>query len=263
MNSNMAIWDTVSQTNPRNTKKVKVGSREFTAIDAYSQIKKATEMWGPMGKGWGFHADLEFGSQVVVANGTLWYGGDPETTVQAFGAARLANSKGVDPDAAKKAYTDALTKALSFLGFNADVFLGRFDDNRYVAEMNALFNTTGPAPNQADAWNPNVAPGHLEPKPQYQQQPAPQPVPQYQQQPAPQSQPAPLFPAPNQAGGCEEAGQALAVLRQIINQRGIPSEVIETMLGYLGAGRIEDLKPNQLQIAIRRFSSYPPQKQAA
>jgi hypothetical protein len=37
-----------------------------------------------------------------------------------------------DTDAYKKASTDGLTKALSHLGFNADVFLGQFDDNKYV-----------------------------------------------------------------------------------------------------------------------------------
>ena len=37
----------------------------------------------------------------------------------------------------KKALTDAITKGLSYLGFNADVFLGMFDDNKYVSERNA------------------------------------------------------------------------------------------------------------------------------
>ena len=43
--------------------------------------------------------------------------------------------KMVDADFAKKIETDALTKALSKLGFNADVFMGRFDDTKYVLEM--------------------------------------------------------------------------------------------------------------------------------
>jgi len=40
-----------------------------------------------------------------------------------------------DTDAYKKASTDGLTKLLSHLGFNADVFLGMFDDNKYVAGL--------------------------------------------------------------------------------------------------------------------------------
>jgi hypothetical protein len=42
----------------------------------------------------------------------------------------MANS-----DIFKKATTDALTKGLSVLGFNADVFLGLWDDNKYVQEQ--------------------------------------------------------------------------------------------------------------------------------
>ena len=42
-----------------------------------------------------------------------------------------------DSDAPKKATTDGVTKALAQLGFNADVFLKKFDDNKYVAELRA------------------------------------------------------------------------------------------------------------------------------
>jgi recombination DNA repair RAD52 pathway protein len=45
-----------------------------------------------------------------------------------------------DEDAPKKAMTDALTKGLSHLGFSADVFLGLFDDNRYVQKMQKEFS---------------------------------------------------------------------------------------------------------------------------
>ena len=53
----------------------------------------------------------------------------------------ILNNKGkLDEDAPKKAMTDALTKALSHLGIGADVFLGKFDDNRYVAAMEKEFS---------------------------------------------------------------------------------------------------------------------------
>jgi hypothetical protein len=45
----------------------------------------------------------------------------------------------VDDEWLKKVATDALTKGLSMLGFNADVFMGKFDDNRYVAAMEQEF----------------------------------------------------------------------------------------------------------------------------
>lgn len=47
--------------------------------------------------------------------------------------------KMVDADFAKKIETDALTKALSKMGFNADIFMGRFDDTKYVEERKEEF----------------------------------------------------------------------------------------------------------------------------
>ena len=41
----------------------------------------------------------------------------------------------VDEDYAKKVATDALTKGLSKWGFNADVFEGKFDDDKYVKSL--------------------------------------------------------------------------------------------------------------------------------
>jgi len=35
--------------------------------------------------------------------------------------------------------TDALTKAFSHLGVSADVFLGLFDNNKYVSDMKEKF----------------------------------------------------------------------------------------------------------------------------
>ena len=45
----------------------------------------------------------------------------------------------IDDEYMKKLQTDALTKGLSFLGFNSDVFEGLFDDSRYVQGMATKF----------------------------------------------------------------------------------------------------------------------------
>ena len=58
-----------------------------------------------------------------------------------------------DDDAVKKVATDALTKGLSRLGFNSDVFEGLFDDNKYVAEMNLKFGNK-----KKDTTKPKKAP---------------------------------------------------------------------------------------------------------
>jgi hypothetical protein len=39
-----------------------------------------------------------------------------------------------DEEAPKKSVTDAISKALSWLGFAADVYLGKFDGNKYTNE---------------------------------------------------------------------------------------------------------------------------------
>ena len=51
----------------------------------------------------------------------------------------------IDDNFAKKLETDALTKAISKLGFNADIFMGKFDDTRYLAEVTKEF-ADKPAP---------------------------------------------------------------------------------------------------------------------
>ena len=46
----------------------------------------------------------------------------------------------LDDEAPKKAMTDAMTKAFSHLGMSADVFLGKFDDSKYVQEVKKEFS---------------------------------------------------------------------------------------------------------------------------
>ena len=151
---NMHLWDQVSKTLVEHTKEVTFG-RRFTAIDAHSQIMEATRLFGPIGQGWGYDTVFGFhqtarGEDFVWCDLKLWYyvkgdeweGNAGPTIQKSFGPIRgLAVVQGYkadgkpktsDHDAAKKAMTDALTKSLSHLGFNADVFLGKFDDNKYV-----------------------------------------------------------------------------------------------------------------------------------
>ena len=137
---NMELWNSWSKTNPDDTKPVRFGARKFTAIDPYSQIRKMTETFGPLGSGWSYEAHLEEGMLQV---GLVCYRIELRVTghthpenkaVVHVGSARLNNKNGVDDDAPKKAITDGLTKCFSMLGMNADVFEGKFDDNKYVIE---------------------------------------------------------------------------------------------------------------------------------
>ena len=152
MTDNLELWHRYGTTDPRHTKEVSYG-RKFTAIDGYYQIMRATEAFGPFGTGWGWTSDEEV---VVAVDQTgkahtfakvklsLWYyhaGQDERCVAGPVIAMNMLLSKAGVPDeeAFKKATTDALTKALSYLGFSADVFMGKFDDVRYVADMKKKF----------------------------------------------------------------------------------------------------------------------------
>ena len=154
---NMAIWSEVCYTDPKHTKAVEFG-RKFTSIDAHYQVMRATEVFGPVGDGWSYNC--AYGQELAGTVSYVWcdmmiyWGvkrrveGTPDWAVgefeNSFGPIRctcpmLDNKGRLDKDAPKKAMTDCLTKGLSHLGFNADVFLGKFDDNAYVQMMKERF----------------------------------------------------------------------------------------------------------------------------
>ena len=146
MTDNLRIWSQVDKTDPAHTKKV-TQRGGFTAISAAYQIMRATEVFGPVGEGWGYTAgEPIFHDLLVMVPVTLWHGDRANVFGPMFGGAEWKDKNGrLDSDAAKKATTDALTKLLSQLGFNADVFLGRFDDSKYVADMEREFAPSSPA----------------------------------------------------------------------------------------------------------------------
>jgi hypothetical protein len=137
---NLRIWNAVSKTDPAHTKTVNQRGG-FTAISANYQILRATEQFGPIGIGWGYTAgDPVFHETLVIVPVTLWHGDRSNTFGPVYGCEEWKDSKGrIDSDAPKKAGTDGLTKLLSQLGFNADVFLGKFDDQKYVEQAKREF----------------------------------------------------------------------------------------------------------------------------
>lgn len=145
MTDNLRIWSQVDKTNPAHTKKVNQRGG-FTAISAAYQILKATEVFGPVGEGWGYTTGDPIVMETLIAVPvSLWHGSRENVFGPMLGCEEWKDKNGrVDSDAPKKAVTDGLTKLLSQLGFNADVFLGRFDDSKYVAEMEREFATPEP-----------------------------------------------------------------------------------------------------------------------
>jgi len=145
MNDNMKLWDAVSMTDPAITKKMQFGAK-LTAIDAYSQIMNATKEFGSYGDKWGLtEVDYIFIHETPVAlvKGRFKY---PDGEFPVNTSISLMFGSKPDDDFAKKAETDLITKALSRLGFNADIFMGKFDDQKYVNEMKKKFEKVNPEP---------------------------------------------------------------------------------------------------------------------
>lgn len=155
---NLALWKSVEKTDPDATKPFqRGGGYKGTAIKPMYLIKKATQQWGPIGARWGCNIvsdELLDGSPIVVGGAVvghtkihkividLWYpspdgtvGHAPGVGVTEFCGQRRSGDTYTDEEAPKKSLTDALTKALSWLGFAADVHMGRFDDTKYVDQV--------------------------------------------------------------------------------------------------------------------------------
>lgn len=160
-NQNTAIWDQVYKTDPAHTKQATVSGQKITSISGMAMIMRATEVFGPVGTGWGWEvAEERFDkggpifdeskdkdgkvSREVIGYETghtikirLWYMQDGEQKeIYQYGCTPfMYRSKwGIttDTEAPKKSLTDAIKKALSMLGFSADIFLGMFDDRDYL-----------------------------------------------------------------------------------------------------------------------------------
>ena len=162
--TNLDLWNRVEKTNPKYTKKAKVGGNEITSIAPQFQIMNATEQFGVYGQTWGFkNIEIDYSitnSPITIdiqdwntkaiekVSTILGLVGFKATFFFPDGEFEITNSikiftdnkhSKIDDNYAKKLETDALTKALSKLGFNADIFLGKFDDVRYVEEMKKEF----------------------------------------------------------------------------------------------------------------------------
>lgn len=157
----LEIWDQLETTDTKFTKRMTTGAK-LTSINAEYQLKKMTEVFGAAGKGWGYellHSEFVDGHDMVqktddgpVNHGPtkvhtcrvrLWYQ-DPldfqrKNYIQATGHTPFiymtTYGPHTDMEYEKKSITDAITKAMSFLGMGGDVRMGLFDDNEYVSEL--------------------------------------------------------------------------------------------------------------------------------
>lgn len=145
---NIKLWDLVEKTDPSYTKAVSVG-RKFTTADPYYQLKTATAVLGTFGTKNFRVVDEDFNIinhekkiPFCIYTAKLEYIFEGESgSIPLHSDMQLYFAKGgYDKDWVKKIATDALTKGLSKLGFNTDIFLGRFEDNKYVKSLEEEFS---------------------------------------------------------------------------------------------------------------------------
>ena len=139
---NTEVWDLVCETDPKYVKEVGFGKRSFTSVDPQYQLHQATKLWGPYGDRWGME-DLEWeirevgGVQVLFLKATFYYLGKDDR----FNSFPILNDCKYQPgqDTLKKLTTNTRSKALSYLGFSADAFMGKWEDDSYRKDMEAKF----------------------------------------------------------------------------------------------------------------------------
>lgn len=153
---NMQIWEQVSTTDTRYTKEAKVGGQNITSLNGTAMIMQATKVFGPAGIGFGWKVleeRFDPGVEIFIGEGdkrsslgftsnhtvriAFWFMLDGQRgEIESYGCTNYIYKASygmlTDGEAPKKSLTDAIKKALSALGFSADVFLGMFDDKDYV-----------------------------------------------------------------------------------------------------------------------------------
>lgn len=151
MADNTALWDRVSKTDPAHVKPITGKQYQGNSPKPYYIVQRLTEEFGPCGTGWGFTILSErferFGDtdSLHVAVVRFWYVLDGKRgELEQIGQTKASyTSKAgafiLDEDAPKKSVTDALVKCASYLGFAGDIFSGRWDDSKYVAELKREF----------------------------------------------------------------------------------------------------------------------------
>lgn len=160
MTDNLALWNAVRTPDPSFTKSFsRGGGFKGTATNVVYLIRCATELWGPMGEKWG----VEIKDERYVEGAPILIDGSPvcrqvihvirielrhpSGVVPGIGQTEFVgkNKNGLftDEEAPKKSLTDALTKAMSWLGFGADIHMGLWDDNKYVSNVRRQYEEGG------------------------------------------------------------------------------------------------------------------------
>ncbi|ENG4184768.1 hypothetical protein ABT230_001528 [Providencia rettgeri] len=187
--NHLNIWKQVQRTDSRFTKPLDGMGFVGTSINSTYMFMRATEIFGPIGEGWGYEIieekmidgkplvepilDAQH-KQVAMrflrdGDGTLlfeqnhsikirfWYiiEGETRGEFESYGATpyRYQTKQGIrtDSEVIKKSLTDSIKKALSMLGFSSDVFMGMHDNPEYVASNKLEYEIKAASDNAEDA----------------------------------------------------------------------------------------------------------------
>lgn len=148
--NNMEIWDQVEKTLPGHTTKFNKGGFKGTSVNPIHNAEKATELFGPAGKGWGVRSlqtkeqRIDEDTLMVSEEVELWYMWKGERCSVTHWASELMVQRvkkdvdggylKYDDEAWKKCRTNATSKCLSLLGFSADLWKGYYDSEAYIQE---------------------------------------------------------------------------------------------------------------------------------
>lgn len=148
--SNTEIWDALGKTDPAHTKKFsRAGGFKGTATKPIWVYRRLTEQFGPVGEGWGHSKpayDVVNGADnevLVYCTVECWHG-SRENSFYGVGGDKVVAKRGQglfnNDEAFKSAFTDAVMNAFKSVGVAADVHMGLFDDDKYVAAMEREFS---------------------------------------------------------------------------------------------------------------------------
>ncbi len=138
--SNLELWDRFADIDPAFTKPITGKSYRGTSPNPQYVIRCMTEMFGPVGHGFGWEVLQEgfmpLGDEILHWCRIRFWHGNRDSYFESYGQTKalMKTKNGLmsDEDAPKKSLTDAIVKAASHIGIAANIFLGRWDDQKYV-----------------------------------------------------------------------------------------------------------------------------------
>lgn len=162
MTDNLALWRRFEDIDPKFTKPITGRDYGGTSPNPQYVIMCLTELFGPVGKGFGWNVLAEdftaLGETHLHWCRIRFWWRDSEGTheCEQYGQTKAAyvtktGKNYVDEDAPKKSLTDAVVKAASQIGIAANIFLGRWDDQKYVAEVAREYRDADKPPFDAPA----------------------------------------------------------------------------------------------------------------